>query len=70
MRFRLQKQAPVFPGLLSYRIVKRFLWLPLTIDGETRWLERACWREKWDFVIPTKREGWGKLCDWQPEKWL
>lgn len=22
-----------------------FLWWPVTIDGETRWLERAVWRE-------------------------
>lgn len=27
------------------RTRRRFLWLPLTIDGETRWLERAVWEE-------------------------
>jgi hypothetical protein len=27
------------------RTIKRFLWLPLTIDGERRWLETAEWVE-------------------------
>lgn len=26
------------------RIVTKFLWLPKTIDGEMRWLERATYR--------------------------
>ncbi|RPI85144.1 MAG: hypothetical protein EHM34_02365 [Nitrosopumilales archaeon] len=25
----------------SFRVVSKFLWQPVTIDGQTRWLERA-----------------------------
>jgi hypothetical protein len=31
------------------RTVSRFLWAPLTINGETRWLERASWDEVWQY---------------------
>lgn len=32
-----------------------FLWLPKTIDLETRWLERACWTER--YVVETLTVG-------------
>lgn len=28
------------------RFVRKFLWLPMTIDGETRWLETACIKQQ------------------------
>jgi hypothetical protein len=31
------------------RIVSGFLWLPKTIGGVTRWLERAEWRQEFRF---------------------
>lgn len=41
------------------REVSRFLWWPVTCDGETRWLEYAHWseefrhvRELWHGVMP------------------
>ncbi len=30
----------------TIRLVTRFLWLPLTINLETRWLERVTWEER------------------------
>lgn len=34
MRFNSYKEG-------DERLVRRFLWLPLTFSGETRWLERT-----------------------------
>lgn len=39
MRFR-----PPYVG--ETRIKYRFLWLPKTINNNTRWLERAAWVEQ------------------------
>lgn len=33
------------PRLNTFRDVRRFLWLPLTIGRETRWLERVWIRQ-------------------------
>jgi hypothetical protein len=44
------------------RIVRKFLWLPLEIDGEMRWLERATIEEQVQY-FPT---GW----DWMPRRWI
>lgn len=30
------------------RVSSGFLWLPKTIDGETRWLEKATWKEEYN----------------------
>lgn len=41
-----------------------FLFLPKTIKGETRWLEKATWEEAWVF------DGvWG-IWIWEPLRWL
>ena len=37
------------------RLQVKFLWKPLTIQGETRWLERAWWWERSQKVAPEHR---------------
>lgn len=39
MRWK-SKQTKV-PEIKDTRVVSRFLWLPLSLNGETRWLEWA-----------------------------
>jgi hypothetical protein len=41
MRFH----SPQNPPSGTQRIVKEFLWLPIKLGRETRWLETAYWRE-------------------------
>jgi hypothetical protein len=40
----------------------KFLWFPMTIDDETRWLERTTWIEKY-YNLPYY---WG----WRPYEWI
>ncbi len=46
------------------RLVTRFLWRPLAIGNETRWLECATWEEEW----------WepGMILDggWKKRRWI
>ena len=41
-----------YPKRYSMRTIKRFLWLPLQIHNEIRWLEYAQWQqmylEQWE----------------------
>lgn len=53
---RWRDQAP--PEFGDSRIVSAFLWLPLTIRLETRWLERATWMEM------------HKHGEWNPLRWI
>lgn len=54
------------PEIGETRRVRRFLWLPVFLRGEMRWLERAVivqvWRETWggggEFGPPCKVVGW------------
>lgn len=51
------------------RTEKRFLIFPLTISGETRWLEMAKWEEKVVYyvnVFSKEYRGW----EWKPQRWL
>lgn len=62
------------PQLGDERVRWAWLWLPKRICGETRWMERACWREKYvegiDFspglcpMLPPP-----KVCFWTPLSW-
>lgn len=36
----------IYPEIGNTRVVHRFLLLPKTFDGETRWLERAAIRQE------------------------
>ena len=49
------------PRLGAYRTVSRFLWWPLGINYETRWLERATWVEEYWWADGGPR--------WAPLRW-
>jgi len=61
---RFEKTIPAYN---TYRTVRAFLWLPLTIDVNnngartygTRWLEKAVWEEKW--TKGRARDFWSKM---------
>jgi len=57
MKWPLVRKEP--PRDETKRFVARFLLLPLSINGQTRWLERAVWLEQYDAL--TSR--------WIPQKW-
>lgn len=41
MRFTKKKEMIAYYWKYNKKIKTKFLWLPITIDGETRWLETA-----------------------------
>ena len=43
------------------RFPQRFLWLPKTLDGETRWLEEARWEEQRDYSPKGRGPYWRAL---------
>lgn len=48
------------------RVRRGFLWFPLTIESETRWLEYAEWKEFWR--NGNRGDGsWGPW--WEPAHW-
>ncbi len=51
------------------RIVEKFLWWPLSIGGEVRWLEKAKWWEECEQYIYTYtgRESSRK---WEKVEWV
>lgn len=56
------------------KTVTKFLWLPKTIEGETKWLVTASWQEEFTEEIchtemypPSKLE---VTWIWKPIKWL
>jgi hypothetical protein len=46
MRFT-QSQRKTTPVIYKHR----FLTVPMCINGETRWLEYATWKEEWDELM-------------------
>jgi hypothetical protein len=51
MRWRRPKRG-------DKRVRRKFLWFPLELDGETRWLERASWDEEYGTTM------------WFPLRWV
>lgn len=47
------------------RIVEKFLWFPTTIDGETRWLEKA--KIKQQYYMAMDSVSWS---EWINESWV
>lgn len=41
---RIKKE---YPKEGDIKVIRKFLWMPLEIDGETRWLEYANIKCKW-----------------------
>ena len=39
-------------------IITRFLFLPKTISGETRWLERATWEREYGVLVFDNFSSW------------
>ena len=50
------------PREMDARVVRKFLWLPMEIDGEVRWWEMASWVEYY------RRGRDGHF--WKPERWM
>ena len=53
------------PELGSIRRRTKFLFKPMTVSNETRWLERSTWKEKWSGrewkpIAWVDKKGWGK----------
>jgi hypothetical protein len=53
------------PERYAVRVRRRFLWLPVCIDGECKWLERATLMERYE-----AGEDWGTSWNWRPHKWV
>ena len=59
---RFYKKAKPVRG--TFRVKKRFLFLPKTIENETRWLEWGVWGEEyaqvrdWGIVVPYLFDKW------------
>lgn len=47
------------------RTIKKFLWFPLSIGNETRWLEKVTYQE---IVELYSREY--KIYKWVPQRWV
>ena len=57
------------PEQNTLRMRKGFCFLPKTIRGETRWLEKATWEERatyWVHAISEQDAGWS----WVPIRWI
>lgn len=52
------------PEWNDVRIVSKFLWLPLEIDHEVRWLCKATWKERYE----NRRDGYTRY--WKPICWV
>lgn len=67
MRFTKQKELQEDYWARTKKTKTKFLWWPLTIDGETRWLEKATI----EYMVKHSKD---IFCDsyyhWQPWKFL
>lgn len=52
-----------YPRCGDYRVRQGFLWFPKTIGIETRWLERAKWKEQ--YVCTNIQKVW-RAFEWLP----
>jgi hypothetical protein len=55
------------PKVGETRQITKFLWFPLAIDGETRWLETATYTEEY-IKIYDSNEGYTDTF-WRPSYW-
>jgi len=58
----------------DFKTMTKFLWLPKTIDGETKWLVTASWQEQFVEAIDQEAMDSGAstclIWVWKPVKWL
>lgn len=60
-------RTPV-PG--NTRRVDRFLWWPVSLEGETRWLEKGSWQEEYMGLPPGwVKRSWVKFSRHPSERW-
>lgn len=68
LNFNELKEKPK-PG--NYRLVERFLLFPKLIRGELRWLERACWVERYKAVPCESTHGYYyEQFEWVATHWF
>lgn len=53
------------PRLGAIKTCTKFLFRPMRVSNETRWLERATWKEKysggkWTPIAWVDKKGWGR----------
>lgn len=53
------------PLLNDTRVRRRFLFFPRTLEGTTRWLERAVWLERYESI-----DFYSIAYGWNAERWL
>lgn len=70
MRYKFKTKPPIVAG--SRRVKTRFLFLPKTINRETRWLERATWREEVMKVMDHTNTSWrvSYTLAWRAVEWI
>lgn len=61
----IEKEPKKRPDVGSKRINKGFLFFPLKIDKETRWLEYARWMEEYKYIRYNEEDYWL----WSPIAW-
>jgi hypothetical protein len=70
MRWRRKRKEEQTFAHGDYRTTVRFLWWPLTLKGQTRWLERAEIREIYETEICMRRGYPRERPAWTPCRWL
>jgi hypothetical protein len=65
MRFTREKEMKEACIKNTREYKQKFLWFPLTIDGETRWLEEAhiVYRVNWEYSLFRDRYYYWEACE-------
>lgn len=66
MRFYHKKE----PELGDYKIIKKFAWFPITIDYETRWLEKVEYIKEYRKMLAFDDFGSYFYFDWENIKFI
>lgn len=71
MRFKI-KQKPNEKNYLERRITRKFLWFPLQLGNEIRWLEYSHIEEVVDYTINIRATSDDKIrvYYWKKVKWV
>lgn len=71
MRFKI-KQKPNEKNYLERRITRKFLWFPLQLDNEIRWLEFSNIEEEVDYTINIRATSDDKIrvYYWKKVRWV
>lgn len=51
-----------------YRIKRKFLWFPKSIDGKCKWLTTATWEEELEELTPITNES-AQSWEWVAKEW-